>query len=102
MKLSYSSQIEKEVLKNYTIQSPSKLPLNNKKSKKKFFNSKEKLKQFKLKTFYINSGQSLLLDSNMAHRSGPSFKNNESIRYTIVARYKSINKILNISSFQNF
>ena len=63
----------------------------------KYFINKEKLKKFKPKTFFINSDQSLLLDSNMVHRSGPSLKNNESIRYTIVARYKSINKILNIS-----
>lgn len=40
---SYSLKIEKEVLKNYLIQSPSKLPLSIKKFKKKFFNNKEKL-----------------------------------------------------------
>ena len=41
--MSYSLKIEKEVLKNYLISSPSKLPLENKKFRKKFFADKEKL-----------------------------------------------------------
>ena len=147
--------IEKKVLKNYLIQSPSKVSIEKKNFRNKHFKNRErlffdclklpkklfhgstlldfgcgtgehdisyakwgskltlidinpvstnqvkkyftkfKLKKFKAKNYFVNSGQSIVFDSNLIHRSGPSLKGNNSIRYTMIARYKNINKILN-------
>ncbi len=61
----------------------------------RFYINLDQLKKFKAENYFISSGQSLVFDSNLVHRTGPSTKGNNSIRYTMIARYKNINKILN-------
>jgi hypothetical protein len=39
-----------------------------------------------------------VFDANMVHRTGPSLSGKKAIRYTMIARYKNIKKILNASN----
>lgn len=74
--------------------SKSKIKKNSSKRKGKFYISEDKINKFKAKNCFINSGQSIVFDSHLVHRSGPTLSNNNSIRFTIITRYKNILKLL--------
>ena len=52
-----------------------------------FINTKKLNRLKKKKNINFTSGDTLLFDGNIVHKTGPNLKNSKDIRYTIIARY---------------
>lgn len=60
----------------------------------KFFINHEKINLQNKVNISVDSGESLIFDANMIHRTSPNKTLSNDIRFTLIARYKNLTKLL--------
>tara|TARA_Y100000746_G_C15457739_1_gene430002 strand:+ start:227 stop:961 length:735 start_codon:yes stop_codon:yes gene_type:complete len=59
----------------------------------RFYIDKKKISQKKIVNLKVKSGESLIFDANSIHRTSAKSDNANDIRFTIISRYKYLNKL---------